>query len=87
MRKVLLDLDSLDVQSFETTRPLRAPRGTVEAHDSDLTAGGYEDTCGQSCTCFHVCHTNEASCPACQLSDLGTCPLPCNDTRDPAVCK
>lgn len=79
MRKVLLDLDSLDVQSFETTNPvLRESRGTVEAHDSDPTDGGFDDTCGQSCTCFHRCYSNDPSCPACHVSDFGTCFSDCN---------
>jgi hypothetical protein len=72
MRKITLDLEALDVQTFETAVSQRGLIGTVKANDSDPTAGGFEDTCGRSCTCFHACYSPQGSCP-CELTEAATC--------------
>jgi hypothetical protein len=41
MKKLKLNLDSLRVDSFETTRDHASPRGTVQGHDATQLA----DTC------------------------------------------
>lgn len=61
MRK--LKLDSLSVETFETSRPDSAPRGTVQAHawtQYDPTCGGL--SCDVACrtryqyTCMTACY-------------------------------
>ncbi|HEU0012485.1 MAG TPA: hypothetical protein VFQ45_02315 [Longimicrobium sp.] len=69
MRKLKLDLDELEVQSFDTTTDPGAPRGTVHGAETD------EETCEKSCwwgTCELHC------------SGGGTCnePGPCVWTPD-----
>jgi hypothetical protein len=64
MRKLTLDLDTLDVQSFDPTSHAAPPRGTVQGHATD----------NLDCTQFgSMCPSwyNEAT--TCQVSDLGTC--------------
>ncbi len=39
MRKLTLDLERLDVQSFETVGEARAARGTVRGHDQQTAHG------------------------------------------------
>ena len=67
MKKLVLDLDSLDVQSF-STQPEPKPRpGTVYAHATQPLYTCFY--CGMSwpytgctdCSCFEVCQT-----PACE---------------------
>jgi hypothetical protein len=68
MRKLTLDLDTLDVQSFNPTPRAAEPRGTVQGHAS------FSDcTCENLGTCRFDCPSwyNEAT--TCQVSDLGTC--------------
>ena len=50
MRKITLDLDRLTVDSFPTTAPAEAPRGTVEGamRTRELYCTG-GDTCRTSC--------------------------------------
>jgi hypothetical protein len=45
MRKLSLDLEKLNVQSFDTTAAARSTRGTVRGHD-DPTHGG--PNCGDT---------------------------------------
>jgi hypothetical protein len=58
MRKLALDLDSLDVQTFDTTAELPDPRGTVEAN-----LFSYPE--GSSCKPCHIsdCGTCPLPCP------------------------
>ena len=63
MRKIRLDLDALDVESFTVSAP-EPGRGTVEglAKQTDSSCATYDDcasveTCGQAHTCFEGCYT------------------------------
>ena len=58
MRKLALDVDSIDVQTVDTTADLPETRGTVEANFINT----------MSC---------DSSCKPCDISECGTCPLPC----------
>jgi len=64
MRKLTLNLESIDVQSFDVT-PAPAPeRGTVRGHGSD------QPDCtnyGTQCPSMYDAYTS------CKVSDLGTC--------------
>lgn len=76
MRKLTLDLDSLDVQSFDPTPLASAPRGTVQGHATnnlDCTQWG------SMCPSWY----NEAT--TCQVSDLGTCYASCGNSC-PGTC-
>jgi hypothetical protein len=75
MRKLTLDLDSLDVQSFDSTPQTPAERGTVRGHITYLDCSQY----GSNCPSWY----NEAS--TCQVSDLGTCNPSCGNSC-PATC-
>ena len=75
MRKLTLDLDTLNVQSFDTDPCAEASRGTVRAHVS------YDCTYHQPmCPSMY----NEAG--TCQVSDLGTCNVTCGNSC-PATCR
>jgi len=53
MKKVKLDLNELDVQSFPTTRLAKGEKGTVHANDGTTEASN-----GSACldiTCFYGC--------------------------------
>lgn len=65
MRKLTLDLDLLDVQSFDPTPEAEAQRGTVHGHDS----------VERPCTMMCPSHYNEAT--TCQVTDLATCVISC----------
>ena len=49
MKKLTLDLDRLDVESFPTTRPLELPRGTVHGMATRALYCTNGDTCRTSC--------------------------------------
>jgi hypothetical protein len=53
MKKLKLEVDTVEVQSFETTSPYETEEGTVHAAQLTHTGCGY--TCRVSC-----CHTGEA---------------------------
>ena len=75
MRKVKLQLESLAVESFDTSPPEPA-EGTVAAHQVWLTDATCLNSCGGSCfltcgTCYNTCFQ---SCPnTCWISCGGTC--------------
>ena len=70
MRKLTLDLDSLDVQSFDPAPVPAVVRGTVRGH------GSYND-----CTGFQpYCPSMYDEAGTCHVSDLGTCNLTCGST-------
>lgn len=75
MHKLTLDLDALDVQSFDPTPSTDGTRGTVKAHGSFGCT--YHDL---MCPSMY----NEAS--TCQVSDLGTCNVTCGNSC-PATCR
>ena len=66
MRKLKLALDSLVVQTFETTAGSDA-RGTVYARDS------YDTTTGGPYLCDHVCPTLDPTCESCTAAVIYTC--------------
>jgi hypothetical protein len=65
MRKLTLDLDSLDVQSFDPQPRLETDRGTVHGHES------HDRPCTPMCPSMY----DEAT--TCHVSDLGTCVVSC----------
>lgn len=79
MKKIRLDLDHLQVESFATTEPEPA-RGTVAGHASfDLTC---LQSCGATCngSCYDTCHVPCATGVQCNnQSDYGTCQCPTRD--------
>lgn len=61
MKKMTLDLDQLQVDSFRTEATARGPRGTVHGHSDETTtdvAGCYtpNETCEGNTICDHTCH-------------------------------
>jgi hypothetical protein len=93
MRKLTLNLDSLAVQSFETTPADAAGRGTVlgraaagpePTRDCSMDPNCvYTDqasckgTCDYNETCYDSCY---GSCGSCIVSCPGTCAASCGDT-------
>jgi hypothetical protein len=69
MRKMMLQLESLAVESFDTTAA-GAPGGTVLAYDR---------TEGCTNTCAGSCFNTACTCPpgSCQLTCGGSCVLTC----------
>lgn len=49
MAKVKLNLDALNVESFETSAELREMKGTVRGNSGPVSLFSPEDTCGDSC--------------------------------------
>lgn len=76
MQKLALNLEDLDVQSFDTTLALRDLRRTVQAHE-DVSYD--EQACSDACTLVLTCY----SCETC----VDPCVPPrtqiCDDTADP----
>jgi hypothetical protein len=73
MKKLRLDVDRLEVESFAIARGGEA-RGTVEGHVSLRCTGGGatcngDNTCADGYTC--------GAAGSCYLSCAGTCPAPC----------
>lgn len=98
MKKLVLKLDELHVESFDTTSTGSGARGTVEGHDDpDLPWQNQTMTCF-SCagTCeLSVCFGNTcyASCESCFGSCYGTCgdscascDFSCNGTCGEGTC-
>lgn len=86
MSKLRLDLDALQVESFDTRPGASRPRGTVQGHgrDTDLAACG-DATFPVSCwddSCAGSCASCDGSCVAgtCAASCNGTCAVSCNGT-------
>jgi hypothetical protein len=75
MRKLMLDLDTLDVQSFDPMPAARDARGTVQGHVS-------YDGCTEQTAC--PSWYNEAG--TCQVTDLGTC-VPTCGVSCPVTCR
>jgi hypothetical protein len=72
MRKLRLQLEDLQIDSFPTT-PAEKPKGTVF---------GEQCTCYTQCTC-PGCPTCDASCNGtCEASCNGTCDASCGGTCD-----
>jgi hypothetical protein len=69
MHKLILNLDDLALQSFETTAATRAAEGTVVAH--------LDDTCDEL-GCSEACATQIYTCAGCETYDA-----PCYDDGGP----
>ncbi|HEX8906907.1 MAG TPA: hypothetical protein VF771_18800 [Longimicrobiaceae bacterium] len=90
MQKLRLDVDTLQVESFDP-EAAAAARGTAFAHDSGYTPddpcyASYDyvvDTC--LLTCGSTCGNQNTCWDTCGASCGGTCGLPCRDTG-PNVC-
>ncbi len=75
MKKLKLDLDQLEVQSFETTKQQDQGRGTVYGHGV-LTCGC---TQGEE-TCAASCQSCQATCIECAYTVFHTCLTACGET-------
>ncbi|HEX8696686.1 MAG TPA: hypothetical protein VF746_29985 [Longimicrobium sp.] len=78
MRKLSLDLDALQVASFETTGG-HGGRGTVRGREDESGAGDYFDcTCAASCDCpsaYYRCNTNPVNTHySCTYTQNESCP-------------
>jgi hypothetical protein len=83
MKKLVLKLDDLHVESFDTTSNRTAARGTVEGREDPDLPGKYETfscfSCNGTCLlsdCFG--HTCGFSCDTCNGSCFGTCDASCD---------
>ena len=77
MRKLSLNPDSLEVQSFPTEE-VAAGRGTVRGMDS---ASVDQDTC-------HTCPSDVDTCVSCAgtcFNTCASCPLSCNPAQCPSA--
>lgn len=79
MRKLSLDLDALEVVSFETTGRY-AGRGTVLGREDSADGGEYFDcTCAASCDCpsaYYRCNTNPVNTHySCTYTQNESCPV------------
>ena len=78
MRKLTLDIDALNVQSFETRHAGRAEQGTVLGHDATNRQcdGSEVDACpsARGCTLFDC---NTRYCTAAECAETYTCDLNC----------
>jgi hypothetical protein len=96
MRKLILDVDALTVESFETDRPLRGP-GTVQARAQVPVTDPKNDTtrlwsCEATCFTCTDCNTCvscpgtcfEASCATCGGESCG--PTMCQATFADGCC-
>lgn len=74
MKKLKLEIDSLEIESFSTAAG-QEPAGTVEAH-----ATRNQNTCGATCdaSCFGSCdHTCDYTCKCVFTEPRQTCLEPC----------
>jgi len=74
MKKLNLDLNALEVESFETSR-LSNWEGTVHGHD-DVTEGG-DTKCGGIQTCGEGCPGKVSAGPVTQCGGVQTCGAGC----------
>lgn len=68
MRKITLDLDTLDVQTFETAAAEQSAKGTVQGHDDPTQ--GHNVGCGSA---YDACHTGLCTPQTCPNTYDGTC--------------
>ena len=73
MKKIRLDVEALEVDSFDTGKEGEAPRGTVRGH---LTVGSTMPYVPSGASCFGDCLTREYD--TC-FDDAPTDPASCND--------
>jgi hypothetical protein len=85
MKKIRLDLDSLSIESFDTTGAADA-RGTVAGHATYQAYCSYGLTCVDSCegTCDGSC---VSECGTCGATGCGSCGATyCGTCVDPSCC-
>jgi hypothetical protein len=76
MRKTRLELDTLAVESFDTTALTRDGRGTVQAHEIEPTPPEYACTCRHSDLCktaYYYCGTGPYTIYSCDYTQNGSC--------------
>ena len=83
MKKLTLNLDSLEVQSFVTDEK-RSERGTVRGEQQPCTCYT-QCTCPGCPTCAGTCPADPSCADTCgdtcdDWSCLGTCPITCHET-------
>ncbi|HEU0053619.1 MAG TPA: hypothetical protein VFQ39_10595 [Longimicrobium sp.] len=80
MKKIRLDLDALDVDSFDTSSPRRA-RGTMVGHEFSAQTDCQQQTCANTChvtwcqnTCAGTCDPTQWG-EGCGGGQTANCPL------------
>lgn len=84
MKKIRLDLNDLEVTSFQTVpEGPTEKQGTVRAYECCPQCGcnpcccpcggGCSDQCGY--TCCETCYPNDTCTPQCELETIRTCPI------------
>lgn len=76
MRKTKLELDTLRVDSFDTTAATRDGQGTVHAHEIEPTPPEYPCTCRHSDLCktaYYYCGTGPYTIYSCDYTQNGSC--------------
>jgi hypothetical protein len=82
MKKIRLDLDTLSVDSFNTTTTPEE-RGTVQGHIPPDTYWRY---CSDGITCVDSCEYESCN-GTCAATDCGTCAATqCGTCNDPSCC-
>jgi hypothetical protein len=61
MRKLTLDLDGLQLESFDASPAIAEVRGTVEAREGKIPCPTYVTSCPAT---FHTCASFDISCRA-----------------------
>jgi hypothetical protein len=61
MRKLTLDLDGLQLESFDASPAVAEARGTVEAREGKVPCPTYVTSCPAT---FHTCASFDISCRA-----------------------
>lgn len=89
MKKIRLELDTLSVESFDTTGGPAEARGTVHGH---LPPYSYQRYCSDGTTCLDTCEfegctgTNATDCGTCNATECGTCNTNCGTCYDASCC-
>jgi hypothetical protein len=83
-RKLSLELDTLSVESFETSAPAAGAPGTVRAAEDESAAPDYFDcTCFNTCVCktaYYWCGDGYATLYSCNYTHNESCAISANCT-------
>jgi len=82
MNKLRLDLNALQVETFDTRDEMVAAEGTVFANGRTVSCAVYY-TCPECYSPYTEC---ASECTRCLTQDLATCAVPVPETQDPAGC-
>ncbi|HEU4453903.1 MAG TPA: hypothetical protein VFR81_12630 [Longimicrobium sp.] len=75
MRKLALDLDAINVESFDATpRALHPSQGTIEGYDAEAVGAAEEVQYSYYRTCRCVPYTQDMAYPECVCDLSRTCP-------------